>query len=273
MSYSRLHRLVLVFAALVVVVCHVEPAAARSLRIKRVSYSGVRTAPLAALRQAVAPAFVRGRLSPPRRRKVARRVAVRLRRALRQMGYLRATVRVTEHQPGAHTSFVVLRARVKEGKRFRIGALDVTGVGPAIRLKALSRVKLRSGQFFDTGDLDRSTDAVATVLADRGHAFVRVTVGQTPHKRQSLIDLTFGVRPGPVVWVDRIVILGASVTGARLVRRGLILRSGARYHRTTLLRGLARLRQTGAFKTLRLTESALGKKRVKIVVRVVEAKP
>ncbi len=250
-----------------------ELAVARSLRIKRVSYWGVRTAPLAALRQAVAPILPSGRLSASRRRLVVRKVGVRLQRALRGLGYLRATVRVTEHQPGAHTSFVVLRVRVAEGKRFRIGALDVTGVGPAIRLRALSGVKLRSGQFFDAGDLRRSTAGVATVLADRGHAFVRVTVGKILHKSRPLMDLTFGVRPGPVVKVGRIVVLGASATGTRLVLRALLLRRGSRYHRTTLHRGLARLRRTGAFERLRLTESALGKKRVKIVVRAVEAKP
>jgi outer membrane protein assembly factor BamA len=72
--------------------------------------------------------------------------------------------------------------------------------------------------------------------------------------------------------VVRIVVRGATASGARLVRRALLLRRGSRYHRTTLVRALARLRRTGAFKSLRLTESALGKKRVKIVVTVVEAK-
>lgn len=273
MSYPRLHRLLVFSTALVVMVCDVGPAAARGLRIKRVAFSGVHTAPLAALRRAVAPILPPGRLSRARRRLVAGRVRARLRRTLRGLGYLRAAVRVTEHQPGAHTSFVVLRARVQEGARFRIGALDVTGVGPAIRLKALSRVMLRSGQFFDAQELRRSTDSVATVLADRGHAFVRVTVLQTPHKSRPLADLTFHVRPGRVVKVGRIVIQGASATGARLVRRALLLRRGSRYHRTTLVQGLARLRRTGAFKSLRLSESAMGKKHVKIVVKVVEAKP
>jgi len=273
MTHPLLHRLVVVSAALAVMVCHVVPATARTLRIKRVSYSGVRTAPLAALRQAVAPVLPSGRLSAAHRRRVARQVEVRLQRALRQMGYFRATVRVAEHQPGTHTSFVVLRAQVLEGKRFRIGALDITGVGPALRLTALSRVMLRSGQFFNARDLRRSVDSVATVLADRGHAFVRVKVTQTVHKGRPLLDLSFGVRPGPVVRVGRIVVLGASVTGVGLVRRALLLRKGARYHRTTLVRGLARLRRTGAFKSLRLTESALGKKRVKIIVQVVENGP
>lgn len=273
MSHSRLHRLLVVSAALVVLVFDVGPVAARGLRVKRVAYYGVRTAPLPALRRAVAPILPSGRLSPARRRAVGVKVQRRLGRVLRGLGYFRATVAVTEHQPGAHTSFVVLRARVREGARFRIGALDVTGVGPAIRLKALSRVKLRSGQFFDAQELRRSTDSVATVLADRGHAFVRVVVGRTPHKSRPLADLTFHVRPGPVVKVGRVVILGASVTGARLVRRALLLRRGSRYHRTTLVRALARLRRTGAFKSLKLTESPLGKKRIKIVVTVVEAKP
>jgi len=273
MSHSRIHRLLVVFVALVVMAFDVGPAAARGLRIKRVAYDGVSTASVPALRRAVAPILPSGRLSPARRRAVAAQVQQRLGQTLRGLGYLRATVAVTEHQPGAHTSFVVLRARVREGARFRVGALDVTGVGPALRLKALSVVKLRSGQFFDVADLRHGTDAVARIFADRGHAFVRVTVRRTLQKSRPLADLTFGVRPGPVVKVGRVVVLGASVTGARLVRRALLLHRGSRYHRTTLVQALARLRRTGAFKALRLTESPLGKKRVKIVVTVVEAKP
>jgi len=275
MSHPWLHRLVVVFAALAVLILEVSPAAAEGLRIKRVAYSGVHTAPLAALRKAVAPMLATrsGRLSVVRRRRLIARLQGRLRQTLRELGYFRAAVQVAEYRPGEHTSFVVLRAQVQEGPRFRIGALDVTGVGPAVRLKALSRVKLRSGQFFDDADLRRSSDAVATVLADGGHAFVRVTVRRTPHKARSLVDVSFHVRAGPVVNVGRIVIRGASVTAARLVRRALLLRPGSRYHRTTLVHALVRLRRTGAFKSLRLAESPLGKKRIQLVVTVVEAKP
>jgi len=250
MSHPRLYRYVVPVFALAALVCGVNPAAARGLRIKRVAFSGTRTVSLAALRVAVAPILPKGRLVAARRRVVARRVQGRLQRTLRELGYHRATVQVTEHQPGVHTSFVVLRARVREGSRFRIGALDVTGVGPALRLKTLSRVLLRSGQFFGAGDLRRSTASVATVLADRGHAFVRIKVRQTPHKSRPLVDVTFHVRAGPVVKVGRIVIQGASPTATRLVRRALLLRPGSRYHRTTLTNALARLRRTGAFKSL-----------------------
>ncbi len=269
MSHLRLHRILVVLVFAATLLGHVRDAAARHLRIKRVALAGVHTAPRAALRRSVAPLLTAGKLSASQRRGVAVRVQRRLLRTLRGLGYFRAAVRVTEYQPGAHTSFVVLRARITEGKRHRIGALDVSGVGPQLRLKGLAVVRLRSGQFFDAGDLRRSSDAVATVLADRGHAFVRVSIKRTRHKRQPLIDLTFHVRPGPVVKVGKIVVRGASATGTRLVRRALLLRRGSRYHRTTLRRALARLRRTGAFKSLKLTETALGKKRIQITVTVV----
>jgi hypothetical protein len=153
MSHPRLHRLLVVSAALAAMFGVIRPAVARGLRIKRVAFAGVRTAPLAALRQAVAGILPQGRLSAARRRLVAGLVQARLQRTLRGLGYFRAAVRVTERQPGSHTSFVVLRARVREGSRFRIGALDVTGVSPAVAAQhrlgghgaGRSRPRLRPG--------------------------------------------------------------------------------------------------------------------------------
>jgi outer membrane protein insertion porin family len=228
---------------------------------------------MAALERAVARLLPRGRLPASARRRIARQVRSRLVDTLHGLGYARAAVQVTERQPGADTSFVVLVARVTEGPRFRIGALDVTGVGPQIRLQALRRVRLRSGQLFDGADLRRSRAGIATVLADRGHAFVQVTVVRVPHARKPLLDVTFRVRPGPRVKVGRIVVQGASPTGALLVRRALLLRRGSAYHRTTLVQALARLRRTGAFQSLRLTESPLAPALVQLTVTVVEAQP
>lgn len=272
MSHSGYRKLCVVLALALGLWGQIRPAAARDLRIKRVALSGVHTAPRRALHQAWARLLPRGRLSDARRRKAAADVRQALERTLRAMGYLRAAVRVTEHRPGTHTSFVVLRAWVREGRRHRIGALDVAGLGPTLRLKALSAVRLRSGQYFDAADLLKSSDAVATVLADRGHAFVRVTVGKTPHKRQALLDVIFRVKPGPVVKVGRVVVKGASFTGARLVRRALLLRRGSVYHRTTLRRALRRLRRTGAFERIGLQERPLGKRRVQLTVTVIEKK-
>lgn len=273
MSYSGYRKLCIILALALGLWGQIRPAEARGLRIKRVALSGVHTAPKRSLQRGLAHAIPRERLSAARRSRVAAHVRRRLERTLHAMGYLRAAVRVTEHRPGNHTSFVVLRAWVREGRRFRIGALDVTGLGPKIRLKALVAVKLRSGQYFDASDLLMSSRAVATVLADRGHAFVRVTVGKTPHKRRALLDVIFQVKTGPVVKVGRVVVQGASATGVRLVRRALLLRRGSVYHRTTLRRALLRLRSTGAFKLVKLQESPLGKKRVALTVTVVEKKP
>ncbi len=246
---------------------------ARPLRIKRVALRGLHTAPMSDLLRAVRPLLPAGPQAAARRRAVMARVKGRLMLALRELGYLAATVRIAERQPGEWASFVVLRALVREGHRFRVGALDVTGLSPVLRLRALAHVKLRSGQYLLGADLRRSAEGVATVVADLGHAFVKVKLIKTRHRSKPLLDVTFSVSPGPLVNVGRVEVRGASPTASLLVRRALLLHRGSRYHRTRLRQALARLRRTGAFKAITISEAPMGKGLVRLIVSCVQARP
>ncbi|MFH2006913.1 MAG: POTRA domain-containing protein [bacterium] len=244
---------------------------AEPLRVLRVTFSGQRTIPPRTLQKAVSGLLPKGRVDASRRRRAASDVQRALARTLRGLGYLGATATVTEFRPGNHTSFVVFQAVLQEGSRYRIGALDVTGVSPTLRLRAMAQVRLRSGQFYDQQDLDRSRDTVGTVFADLGHAFVGIAIQLRAHPTSPLVDVTFHVTPGPTATIAALRVRGVTTTAAILIRRALLLRVGSHYHRTTLRKGLARLRRTGAFRALHLTETRRGPRKVELLVTAREA--
>jgi len=240
------------------------------LHIRRVALRGLHQVPARDLQRMAKKIVPRGRLSATERARVARRLQLRLRDRLQDLGFLAARVSVRERRPGPNTSFVIFVATVTEGHRLRVGALDVTGVSPADRLRALHRLPLRSGQILGAGDLRQGRTAVATAFADRGHAFVRVQLKPRIHGGGHLVDLTFFVRPGPVARIAAIRIRGASPTGRLLIRRALILRPGDRYHRSRLQGAIERLRRTGAFEHIRWSEARVGRNRVALDVQVTE---
>ena len=157
-------------------------------------------------------------------------------------------------------------AAMTGGPGVRVGALDVTGLAPDDRLRALGRLVLRSGHALRAEELRRSREAVADLLGDRGHAFVRVDARRRSHPEGRLVDVTFHVTPGPVVRVGAVRVRGASRTGRLLARRALILRVGDRYHRSRLRAALRRLRRAGTFRRVRLQEKRLGPRRVALIV-------
>ncbi len=246
------------------------PRSSPRLHIRRVALRGLHQVSARVLQRVAKKVVPRGRLSAAQRARVARQVQRRLRERLQDLGFLAARVSVRERRPGPYTSFVILEAFVTEGHRLRVGALDVTGVSPADRLRALHRLPLRSGQILGAGDLRQGRTAVATVFADRGHAFVSVQLKPRIHADGRLVDLTFYVRPGPVARIAAIRIRGASPTGRLLIRRALVLGPGDRYHRSRLQGSIERLRKTGAFEHIRWSEARVGKDRVALDVQVTE---
>jgi outer membrane protein assembly factor BamA len=238
-----------------------------------VAFTGLQTVSEKALAPVIERVVPRGRATAARREKVARRLRAALQRWLRGRGFGQARVTLREDRPGGHTSFVLFRVRVSEGPRSKVGALDVTGVGPGDRLRALQRLSLRSGQFYRQKDVRESRQAVADLFADRGHARVQVTLRRQVHAGGRRLDLTFHVRPGPVLTVGAIRVRGASSTGERLVRRALLIEAGDRYHRSRIRSGVRRLRRTGAFSRVRWRERPMGAKQIAVIIDVTERPP
>ena len=261
--WIQLHLLVLGLFA-------VSTAGAQPLHIRRIATSGHRSVSEASLREGLRRLVPRGRLSVTRRRQVARSVRDACLKALRDRGHLGAAVTVTEFRPGLHVTFVILRAHIQEGPRYRVGALEVTGTDAPHRLRALSQVTLRSGQVLGLRGLRQSQAAVATVFADEGYAFAKVSVRRRLHAGAALVDLTFHVQRGVKVRIGQVQVSGVSRTAALLIRRALLLFQGSAYHRTTLVQALKRLRRTGAFRDIRLREEPLGKSGVKLIVTATE---
>ena len=145
---------------------------------------------------------------------------------------------------------------IEEGQRYHFGKVDVANelkdVDPAI-LRALLTAK--EGAWYNADEVDRSITAITDVLGDRGYAFVQVTPNVNRNVDKRTIDVSFDVKEGPEVYVERIDITGNVRTQDKVIRREFRLVEGDAFNSTKLHRSEQRINNLGFFKKVDITNT------------------
>jgi outer membrane protein insertion porin family len=177
-----------------------------------------------------------------------------LRKYYRNRGYydFRIISSVAELAP-ERNGFVVTYT-VDEGARYRFGKLTVVTelkkLNPDI-LRALLPIK--EGQVYQDDKLEQATDALTFAAGAAGFAFVDVRPKYTPNPAKHTVDITFDVKEGPRVYIDRIQISGNTQTLDYVIRRALTVSEGDAYNRALIDRSKNNLRALGFFKDVDIT--------------------
>jgi len=145
---------------------------------------------------------------------------------------------------------------LEEGARYHFGKIDVTNelkdVNPAL-LRALLAIK--EGDWYNADAVDKSIKAISDALGDRGYAFVQVTPAVKRNVDTKTIDVSFTVKEGPEVYVERIDITGNVRTQDRVIRREVRLVEGDAFNSTRLSRSEQRINNLGFFKKADVTNT------------------
>jgi outer membrane protein insertion porin family len=148
----------------------------------------------------------------------------------------------------------IITFTVDEGARYRFGKIAVNiklkGLPPSAVLPLL---QVHSGQWYDASAVERSITTLTDALGNRGYAFVRITPDITRHRKTRTIDVTFNVREGPRVYVQRIDITGNTRTLDKVIRREMLLVEGDPFNEAKLKRSEARIKNLGFFKKVTVT--------------------
>ncbi|MDB5445969.1 MAG: outer membrane protein [Phenylobacterium sp.] len=144
---------------------------------------------------------------------------------------------------------------LEEGREFKFGKITVETelkkLNPDV-LRAL--IPIRSGQLYEDQKIEQSTDALTFAAGAAGFAFVDVRPRYTPNRQTGAIDVTFDVKEGPRVYVDRIDIVGNTQTLDYVIRREMNLVEGDPYNRALVDRSKNQIKALGFFKDVDITE-------------------
>jgi outer membrane protein insertion porin family len=179
-----------------------------------------------------------------------------LRKYYRNRGYydFRVVSAVAELAPDKN-GFVITYT-LDEGPKYRFGKIDVQTELQKLDKNILQAlVPIHQGDLYEDQKIETSTDALTFAAGAAGFAFVDVRPRYTANKDKGTVDVTFDVKEGPRVYVDRIDIVGNTRTLDYVIRREMNVAEGDAYNRVLVDRSKSQIRALGYFKDVDITET------------------
>jgi outer membrane protein insertion porin family len=150
----------------------------------------------------------------------------------------------------------IITFTLDEGQRYRFGK-----VGVDIKLKdlpaaaVLPLLTVHSGDWYNAEQVEKSISVLTDTLGDRGYAFVEVKPDITRKRSNHTVDITFDVREGPRVYVERIDIVGNVRTLDKVIRREFQLVEGDAFNTEKMQHSQERIKNLGFFKKVEVTNA------------------
>jgi outer membrane protein insertion porin family len=160
-------------------------------------------------------------------------------------GYLQVNLREPEVVPSADGLRVTVG--IDEGRRFRVGTIEVTG-DPTADLDALRKeLKLEQGEIFNRSHLTEDIATLTQHYQDRGFYFAQVTPLSNLSETSDVVDVRFDVKKGPLYFVRRVDIEGNTTTVDPVIRREIPIVEGELYSQRKIMLARSRVERLGFF--------------------------
>lgn len=164
-----------------------------------------------------------------------------------------------------------LTFNLQEGPMYTVSSIVFNGdIEPdqATLEKALS---IHSGEIYSLSMLRKSIQDLTEVVGNEGYAFATVTPLFQRDLAGKKVGITFDIRKGREVYIDRIEISGNQKTNDMVIRREMRLDESSRYSATGMRRSKERLNRSQLFEDVRVSmPSTANDDKVDINVKVEE---
>jgi len=159
---------------------------------------------------------------------------------------------VAELTPDRKDFFVTFT--VEEGKRYRFGKIDVATTLKSVDIDRLKAVVVTKEGARYNGDLvEKSIEKLTDAMGVQGYAFVVVRPRIKRMRKTLTVSVTFDIREGPKVFVERIEIIGNTRTRDEVVRREMRLAEGDAFNTAKIRESRRRIRGLNFFDKVEIT--------------------
>lgn len=162
-------------------------------------------------------------------------------------GFLNFTINSTQVSLGPEKESVYITINIKEGERFTIRNVKLTGDLILAKVELTSLIKVKEGDIFSRRQIIDSTKQISDRLAENGYAFANVNMIPEVDKDSRTLAVTFFVDPGRRIYVRRVNIAGNIKTQDKVVRRELRQLEGDWLSTKHVARSKTRLDRLGFF--------------------------
>lgn len=160
---------------------------------------------------------------------------------------------------------------IEEGVQYRVGKVELKGdlIKPAFELK--KKLNLKPGDIYSREKLQKDIFALSDIYANEGFAYVEIDPKLTPHPHKRLMDISYQIKKGPKVYINRIEIVGNTKTRDKVIRRELWIKEGEIFSKKKVEESINALRRLGYFEDVQVeTEKGKESSEVNIKIKVKE---
>ncbi len=145
---------------------------------------------------------------------------------------------------------------VDEGEKYNLGSIAfASSLGEGSDANLASLVTTQAGALYNANEIETSIDKIVDELGNRGFAFVDVQPELKRNVDTKIIDLTYKIKEGPRVYVERINIAGNQRTIDEVIRREFRLSEGDPFNTSKLQRTEQRLKNLRYFEDVKITQT------------------
>jgi len=168
-------------------------------------------------------------------------------------GYIDFNVDSTEVTISPDKRDMYLTASLTEGEVYKVSDVKLSGTLVLSEDEMRKLIKFKPGEVFSREKIQKSSEAMTSVLANIGYAFAQVTPIPTPDKDKREVGINFFVNPGKRVYVRHVNFKGNTRTQDEVLRREMRQLEGAWYSQAAIDRSKIRLQRLGYFKKVDLS--------------------
>jgi outer membrane protein insertion porin family len=175
-----------------------------------------------------------------------------IKKKYQENGYMEATVgepRIEEFEKRTvffkKQKMMRLIIPVNPGYLYRVGEIKIEG-NKAFAAKGLRiMVKLQPGEVYSIKLREKTIEDIAELYRNYGHLYVQVAPVENLDPKRKVVNVTFSVYEGEVVFLNRLEFKGNNYTKDKVIRREMLVREGDRFSLAMFKDSILRIKQLG----------------------------
>ena len=180
-------------------------------------------------------------------------------------GYIQA--RVGEPQVKFEGNEIEITLKIVEGPQFKIGKVDLTGDLLIPKEELLASLKITQEEFFNRETLRNDVLNLTDLYSNEGYAYADVAPIVKEDFDKKIVDITFDIQKGKLVYFEEIIISGNTKTRDKVIRRELRVYEQELFSSQRLKRSIRNIHHLDFFEDVKV-DTSKGSSEDKMVLKV-----
>lgn len=134
---------------------------------------------------------------------------------------------------------------VDAGYRYKVGEVKIEGTKIISSQFLRNLIDFEPGQLYSTKTREKAVENIGELYRDAGYLYAQVIPVENLDPKRKLVNLTFNIYEGEVVYLHRLQFRGNTYTKDKVIRREFLLREGNRFSLALFKDSILRMKQLG----------------------------